>query len=81
MIISHILKQESHQYLQIDFFSKDLFLFLIMSMFGASVCVYVYTPVAKGVGLPAAGVTGGCQPPSSGAGSQTWVLCKRSLHF
>lgn len=38
-------------------------------------CVYRNPKCRRCVGLPAAAVIGGCQPPNSGAGSQIQVFC------
>lgn len=48
------------------------------------VCVYMYVCLCRclgeseeGPGYPGAGVISYCEPPDVGAGSGTWVICKK----
>jgi hypothetical protein len=52
-----------------------------VSVMCVSVCVCVYPQrPEEGIRPPAAGVTGGCEPPSVGARNQTQALWKSSKH-
>ena len=49
------------------------------------VCMHTHTPVqmlaeARSAGCPGAGVPGDCEPPDVGAGDQSLVLHKNSVH-
>lgn len=48
---------------------------------GFSVCLHV-SEEARDIGLEPRGVrvTGSCEPPSEGAGSEIWVFYKSSTH-
>lgn len=59
-------------------FKNISFIFLCLCLCVGTCALVEVLMKALGIGSPGDGVTGGCEPPDTGVGNQTWVLCESS---